>query len=252
MLKSDLETIGLNENEASAYLALLELDEAPIAQIAAKAQLKRPTTYLIVESLKEKGLVNMVKRKKKVLFSAEDPRKILDMLEERKQKMHRLMPELLSFANALDKKPGIRFFEGWEGIKNVYRDTLNYPNQEILGFFTENFLIKFDESFFADFYYSQRVQKKVFVRAILPDNAHLRELASHNQEHLRRSKLAPAGVFQMDVEINMYGKNKIGLISFEENFALIIESQKIHDSLKSLFELVWGLLPETKNLEKII
>jgi sugar-specific transcriptional regulator TrmB len=246
MLKNDLEVIGLDEAEASAYLALLELDEASIAQIAEKAKLKRPTTYLIVESLKEKGLVSMVKRKKKTLFLAEDPRKILDMLEERKQKMSRIMPELLSFANVLDKKPGIRYFEGWEGIKDVYRDTLNYPEQEFQAFFSEVFLTRFDEKFFTEFYYDQRLQKRIFVRAILPDNADTRKLVAQDQMQLRKSKLAPAGMFHMHIEINTYGKDKVGIISFEEDFALIIESKKIHDSLKSLFELTWSLLPEHK------
>ncbi|MDP1814596.1 MAG: helix-turn-helix domain-containing protein [Leadbetterella sp.] len=242
MLKKDLEIAGLDENEAGAYMALLELGEASIAQIAEKAKLKRPTTYLIIESLKAKGLVNMVKRKKKTLFSSEDPRKILDMLEERKQKMKRIMPELLSFANALDKKPSIQYLEGWEGIKNVYRDTLSYPEQEFQAFFSESFLTRFDEKFFTEFYYDQRLQKKVFVRAIIPDSKMMRELVLQDQKQLRRSKLAPAGMFKMDIEINMYGKNKIGIISFEEDFALIIESKKIHDSLRSLFELTWNLL----------
>jgi len=247
MLKKDLEVIGLDEAEASAYLALLELDEASIAQIAGKAKLKRPTTYLIVEALKEKGLVSMVKRKKKTLFLAEDPRKILDMLEERKQKMNRIMPELLSFANALDKKPGIRYFEGQEGIKTVYRDTLNFPEQEFQAFFSEVFLKHFDEKFFTEFYYDQRLQKRIFVRAILPDNADTRQLVAQDQAQLRKSKLAPVGMFHMNIEINTYGKDKVGIISFEEDFALIIESKKIHDSLKNLFELVWNLLPENKS-----
>lgn len=246
MLKQDLKVIGLDDSEASAYLALLELDEASIAQIAEKAKLKRPTTYLIVESLREKGLVSMVKRKKKTLFLAEDPRKILDMLEERKQKMNRIMPELLSFANVLDKKPGIRYFEGWEGIKTVYRDTLNYPGQEFQTFFSEVFLTHFDEKFFTEFYYDQRLQKRIFVRAILPDNANTREVVSHDQEQLRKTKLAPAGMFHLDIEINTYGKDRVGIISPKEDFALIIESKKIHDSLQSLFELVWSFLPENK------
>lgn len=247
MQKKDLEIIGLSESEASAYLALLELNEASVAQVALKARLKRPTTYLILESLKEKGLVNMVKRKKKNLFSAEDPRKILDIMEEKKQKMKRIMPELLSFANVLEKKPGIQYFEGWEGIKSVYRDTLDYPGKELRAFFSEVYLTRFDEKFFTDFYYQERINKKIFVRAIMPNNEYIRQLVLHDQEQFRKSKLAPSGIFHMNIEINMYGNGKIGIISFEEDFALIIESKKIYDSLKSLFELVWSLLPE-KNL----
>lgn len=244
MLKKQLEAAGLNENEASAYLALLELNEGSVAQIASKAGLKRPTTYLIVESLKEKGLVSTIKRKAKSLLFAEDPRKIIDILEERKAKMDRIMPELLSFANIIDRKPSIRYFEGIEGIKDVYRDTLKQADQETLTFFSDSYSTHFDEKFFTDFYFKERIKKKVWVRAILPDQPKINELTKGDIAQLRKTKIVPKGAYSINIEINLYGKNSVGIISFEENFALIIESEKIHNSLKNIFELIWSLLPD--------
>lgn len=247
MLKQELSAFGLSESEASAYLALLELGKASIAQIAKKAGIKRPTTYLIIESLKENGLVSMAKKHKKTLFVAEDPRKIIDILEERKNKMNRIMPELLSFANMLDQKPAIQFFEGNEGIKSVYRDTLNYGDQEMLTFFSESYAEDFEEDFFRDFYFPERIKKKIWVRAILPKQDIIQKLVSQDTQHLRKSKIVQSGTFNISIEVNLYGKNKVGIISFEEKFALIIESEKIHSSLKNIFELVWNLLPEKNN-----
>ncbi|MFC1645170.1 TrmB family transcriptional regulator [Patescibacteria group bacterium] len=249
MLVDELEGIGLNENEAKAYLALLELSEASVAQIALKAKLKRPTTYLIVESLKEKGLVGMVKREKKTLFLAKDPRKIVEMLEERKEKINRVMPQLLSITNVIDKKPEIRFFEGQEGIKEVYRDTLNYPNQEMLAFFSDSYVEFLDEDFVQNYYFPKRVEKKIWARAILPDQEAIRKLVTDDVAHLRQTKIVPKNTYDINIEINIYGKSKVAIISFEEQFGLIIESKKIHESLRNIFNLVWDLLPETK-LEK--
>jgi HTH-type transcriptional regulator, sugar sensing transcriptional regulator len=243
MLKNDLISIGLSEKEAVTYLAMLELGETSISNIAAKAKQKRPTTYLIIDSLKEKGMVSMVKRNKKTLFLAEDPRKIVEILEERKEKMNRIMPQLLSFSNMLDNKPAIRYFEGIEGIKNVYRDTLAYPDQEMLTFFSETFSTHFDKDFFNNFYIPKRVQKKIWVRAILPEQKIIRELAANDIKHLRQTKIVPDGTYNINIEINLYSKNKIGIISFEEKFALIIESEKIFFSLKNIFELMWKMLP---------
>lgn len=244
MLTNDLKAINLTENEAQAYLALLEIGEASVAQIAGKAKLKRPTTYLIIESLKEKGLIGMVRRKKKTLFLAEDPRKIVEMLEEKKEKMNRIMPQLLSITNFIDKKPTIRFFEGAEGIKDVYRDTLNYEDQEILTFFSDAYATHFDESFFQDFYIPKRVEKKIWARAILPDQKIIRELVANDIQQLRKTKIVPENTYNIHVEINLYGKGKAGIVSFEEQFALIIESEKIYSSLKNIFELAWRMLPE--------
>jgi hypothetical protein len=44
----------------------------------------------------------------------------------------------------------------------------------------------------------------------------------------------------------LYGKNKIGIVSFEEKIGLIVESEKIYGTLKSIFEINW-LWAEQKN-----
>jgi sugar-specific transcriptional regulator TrmB len=246
MIQEILHALGLEESEARAYVALLELGEASVGQLALKAKLKRPTTYLIVDVLKSKGMVSMTKRGKKTLLVAEDPRMILDMLEERKKKVERVMPELLSLANVIDRKPTIRYFEGTDGIKDVYYDTLNYPDQEMLSFYSDTYATHFDERFFDDFYFAERKKKKIWVRAILPDQEIIRKLIVNDVAHLRQTKIVPKGSYSINIEINIYGKRRIGIISFEEQFALIIESEKIYASLRSIFELLWGFLPERK------
>jgi len=248
MLFGDLKEIGLSENEAKAYLALLELGESSIAQIAKKAGIKRPTTYLIIEDLKEKRLVGATKKGKKTLFLAEDPRKIVELLEERREKINRIMPQLLSITNFIDKKPQIRFFEGKEGIKDVYRDTLNYPDQEMLAFFSDSYAKFLDEDFVQNFYIPKRVEKKIWARTILPDQEIIRKFVANDVAQLRKTKIVPNGMYNINIEINIYGKRKVGIVSFEEQFALVIESQKIHESLRNIFNLVWDLLPEKKNI----
>jgi hypothetical protein len=44
------------------------------------------------------------------------------------------------------------------------------------------------------------------------------------------------------VEINLYGKRLIGIMAFEEEIGLIIESEKIYNTLKSIFEINWKAL----------
>lgn len=80
----------------------------------------------------------------------------------------------------------------------------------------------------------------------MPDNIETRKLAAIEQKIILKTKMAPVGMLHMDIEINTYGNDKVGIVSFEEDFALIVQSKKIHDSLKSLFELAWNLLPENK------
>jgi sugar-specific transcriptional regulator TrmB len=241
MLINELEKIGLNEKETKIYLALLELGGASIQQLAAKSGVKRTTVYDILASLKEKGLINEITKNKKSVFSAEDPRKLENILEEKRDTLKRILPEILAIANLLDKKPKIKFYEGIEGIKNVYRDTLNYPDQELLAWVSEEAIAGFDLKFLDEYYLPKRLEKKIWVRAIASNKEHMRQYQGLDEKALRRTKLVSSEQFPMEVEINLYGKNKIGLMSFGEKIGLIIESQKIYATLKSIFEMNWQI-----------
>lgn len=242
MLEKNLEKLGLDDKEAKVYLALLELGEGNIQQISAKSGVKRTTVYDVIESLKDRGLLSQSVHRKKTLYSAEDPRKLEYTLEEKKKTLQSVLPELLSIANNLDKKPKIRFYEGLEGIKDVYRDTLNYPDQELLAWVSEDAVKSFDEKFLNEYYLQKRLEKKIWVRAIAPDREYMHKYKGLDEKSLRKTKLASVENFPLEVEINLYGKDKIGIMSFGEKIGLIIESRKIYTTLKSIFEMNWQML----------
>ena len=77
---SQLRELGLSENEAKVYLAMLELGPATVLEIAAKALMNRPTVYVQIESLKQRGLVSTQSKGKKQIFIAESPSHLESML----------------------------------------------------------------------------------------------------------------------------------------------------------------------------
>ncbi len=243
MLLKKLTNIGvLTEKEAATYLAILELGETTIQRISQKAQIKRTTLYDVIESLKKKGLISITKRGKKNFYYAENPKKIEYDLENKKEEYLNILPEILSITNLLDKKPKIRFFEGINGIKAVYKDTLNYPNSETLAWLSYDAVNHFDIEYLWNDYVKKRVEKKIWQRAIAPNNKYLKNVKSFDQKHLRQTKLIDGQKFPIEVEINLYGKNNIGIMAFQEKIGLIIESQKIYNTLKTIFELNWEAL----------
>jgi sugar-specific transcriptional regulator TrmB len=242
MLEKDLERIGFNPKEANLYLAALELGESNIQQLAKKSGVKRTTAYDIIESLKKKGLMSQALVGKKTVFHATDPRKLENEIEEQRHVVKRAMPELLAIANTLDSKPKVSFFEGHEGIRDVYMDTLNYPDQELLAWVAEEAVEHFDLDFLNNHYLPKRVEKKIWVRAIAPDGEEMRKYKGTDEKSLRKTRLTDADAFGLDVEINLYGKNRIALMSFEEGFGMVIESKKIFDTLRNIFEMNWKSL----------
>ena len=242
MIARDLEQLGLSEKEARIYLAVLELGEANIQKIAQKSVIKRTTVYDVINSLKEKRLLTEISKRKKTIFTAEDPRKLDNQLDEKKEILKRILPELLSITNRLEKKPIIKFYEGDDGIKEAYKDTLNFPDQELLAWVSPESHTSFDIKWLDENYLPKRVAKQIWARVIASDSAEIQDYKSRDEKSLRKTKLVSADEFPFEVEINLYGKNRIAVMSFAEKMGLIIESPKLYRTLKSMFELNWKFL----------
>jgi HTH-type transcriptional regulator, sugar sensing transcriptional regulator len=241
MLHKQLQDAGLNETEAKIYLAALELGETSISRIAKKSAIKRTTVYLSLENLVQKGLISAIKKKNRTYYYAEDPRNLARIMEEKKERVLKLVPQLLTFTNLIDKKPQVRYFEGLDGVKEVLEETLNYPNQEIRMFYSETSINDFEDKYFSNYYVPKRLARRISVRAILPDNAQIREYAMTNQTSLRRTKFFPSDTYKVTISILLYGNGKVCIISYLEMFALIIESPQIYESLKGIFETMWAV-----------
>ena len=238
----ELKKVGLSENEAKVYLAALELGEASVYRLAKKSGVKRTTTYLAVENLKEKGLMSSYLRDSTAVFYAENPKKLLDILDGKKRALSRILPELLAFTNLIDKKPKIRYFEGKEAYREVFGDILKYPGNGMLGTFNERF---WDwEKYFTSHFMPERKNKKIWSRILFKDNEQLRDLAQSGNVTFSQIKLVPSDKFNIEIEMVIYGENKVGYVSYDEEIAVIIESKKIHDTQKSFFETIWEMLPD--------
>lgn len=123
-VQKQLEELGLSPNEVKAYLASLELGAATAQQIAAKAAVPRPTTYVAIGGLVKRGLVSSHTRGKKQYFQAERPEILMHILNEEKKKilekeskLKRLMPGLESLISIVGEKLEVKYYENWEGLE---------------------------------------------------------------------------------------------------------------------------------------
>jgi len=134
----ELGHFGLSEKEASVYLASLELGPSPVQDISRKGKVNRATTYVMIESLMNRGLMSSFVRGKKRYYAAETPdrlRAVLRMqrkeLDQKEQEFETVFPMLAALYNAEGAKPQIRYLEGVEGVKTV-RETFMRLEGEIL------------------------------------------------------------------------------------------------------------------------
>ncbi|HFC76933.1 MAG TPA: hypothetical protein ENJ27_01750 [Candidatus Moranbacteria bacterium] len=246
MYKKELQQLNFDEKEVDVYLALLELGEANIEQIAKKSGVKRTTVYHVIEALKEKGHIEMSKIGKKTLYYALNPKKIGEKLEEKKLIFEKIMPGLLSITNDIEKKPKIRYYERKEGIREIYKDTLRYHDQEMLVWTTEDILEYFDVDWLWNYYVIKRVENRIWQRTIAPDIEYVHKLKGLDKKHLRDMRLCSKEQFPMYVDITLYGGRFVGIMSFKDGLGLILESEGIYKTLKSIFEMNWLMLASKK------
>lgn len=242
-INEQLQKLGLNEKEAAAYIALLELGQGTLADLSRKAKIKRTTLYDIVGSLKSKGLTSTVRSSGRLLYTAEDPRTLKDRLEEQSSTLSTVLPELLSIANALPRKPKVRYFEGTEGIKEAYRDILRYPQQKMYAWVSDSMINKFDRKFITEYYIPKRIEKKIWAEVIASDTETGKKFQDKDRSALRTTKLLEAETAPLSIEISLYGSDRIAFMSIDDELGLIIESKPIAQTLKSIFKKQWETLP---------
>jgi HTH-type transcriptional regulator, sugar sensing transcriptional regulator len=238
MIINKLQKLGLSEKEAKVYLATLELGETNINRIATKSKISRTTTYDVINSLKNMGLVSSTIINKKKYYSATDPNFFNDKIDQEKNTLETILPELLSVSNLIDKKPKIKFYEGIEGIKEIYLDTLKYPNTPLYAWVTDKVFGVFEDEFI-NFYLKKRVDKKILAYVIAPNKEIIGKYQSLDKINLRQTKIDSDPDFYVGIEIDLYGGRKIGIMAFEEKIGLLIESEKIFKALKSIFDISW-------------
>ena len=116
------------------YLATLELGQAPASQIARKIQENRVTIYSALQNMITKHWILTVRKNKVVQYSAVSPKTLLKIAQEKADLISEKMPEFLALSTLFNDKPSVQFYEGLDGLKLVYEDTLNYPGTTMKAF----------------------------------------------------------------------------------------------------------------------
>ncbi len=242
--------IGFSQKEAAVYLALLELGKRTVTPIARKAGINRTTVYDILDSLSAKGLVSISGKQPLQEYVAESPDKIIRLLEDKikkdqseLQQAQSLVPQLKSMHNVSDR-PKVRFYEGTEGLQQVYEDTLT-SHEPIRAYATYDNMENALPGYFPKYFY-RRASKGIPIRAIFPHTRAGLELSKQDKEQLRETAIVPQESFYFTPEINIYD-NKVMIASWKEKLGITIESNEIADAMKKIFELSWA---EAKRLEK--
>jgi len=119
-----LQKLGLSLNEAKIYEALLGLKTAGVGEISSKAEVHRRNVYDTLSRLIEKGLVFPVISKGENLYSPAEPDKLLQLIENKQDKLEKVLPMLNAKYSKREKTQEAYIYKGIEGMKNYMTDIL--------------------------------------------------------------------------------------------------------------------------------
>lgn len=245
MLWQVLTSIGFKEKESKVYLALLELGEQPSSTIAKKTGINRTTCYLILMDLMRRGLVSSFEKGKINYFTAANPETILTHIQAEKKNLEKQenffktnLETLLELTESKNIKPRVQFFEGFEGIKTVYNDTLKNKNK-ILGFGDiQNYPERLKEFIYNE-YIPLRIKKKISFYGIVPSTEATSSRVKEDKKFKRATQKIPIEL-PLNIRLNIYG-NKVAFMSHtdEKYSGVIIEDKLIHQAMSTIHRLAW-------------
>jgi len=140
----------------------------------------------------------------------------------------------------LKSKPVISFYEGLEGIKTVFEDTLKAHNKLLRGILSMEDLYKVPGKKYMDDYVKRRIAAGYELRVIRSKPKEVAPDWPAGETEHRDLRYPPTNmVFEMTTYIY---DNKVGLISTEkENFGMIMESSEYSKNMGHMFEALWQI-----------
>ncbi len=234
---------GLNEKEAKIYLASLELGPASIQTISKKSGIKRGTVYEILKNLKRLGLFTETLKGKRKLIVPAEPENLKRNIKEKERKLAEILPELKAISNSSLTKPKISFYEGREGIKEIYFDALKNKNINTYGISPAKTIVENVGEDFFNSYIDERIKRKIWIKLIhitSRDASYKYSGPETYEKALKKVRFTPQEIDIPNTFI-IY-KNKTAVISSrKEGFGFIIESEDFTKSMKIFHNLLWQI-----------
>lgn len=231
--------LNLNQSEALIYELLLEIGPQTGQKLVTKTGLGRGNVYNVLKSLVEKGLV-LEEKSNITLYKASNPEKLRELATSKvnqaknlQNQLESILPSLKSQFNVITKRPTIRIFEGVEGLKDLYLETLKQtepiyalvgpddPDPELYKWLTGT-------------YGKKRAKAGIWAHVVASGEKKAEEYVSKNKEELRNAILLDDSDFPMSGEVDVFG-NTVAFMSYrsDELIGALIESPALATSLRS-------------------
>ncbi|MEY4745208.1 MAG: hypothetical protein RL272_1153 [Candidatus Parcubacteria bacterium] len=244
-----LQSLGFNEKEIRVYLTLLSGGPSSVRKLAKDTGINRGTVYEILKSLQEESLAGMYQKHKKQFFLAEDPEKLLEVIDRKersvsalKRELAEVLPELRSLYVHGGAKPTVKYYEGAKGFTIILNDVLRTMSEESDKTYRAYSSIALRDYLYREFphFTKERIARRLHVRVIAigagGDDQPLAE-----RRWLSEKKGSPTYSI-------IYGP-KVAFLSLGPNetpLGILIEDANVAETERMIFDRVWEGLARDK------
>ncbi len=237
-----LTAIGLNETQAKAYIVLVKNGSLTPPKTALLLDIKRPNAYAVLDQLVDYGLATKKELKKKITYWAENPTALERLAKqqratalEHERQVQASMPTLLNYFYTFSAQPGVKFFQGVEGIQEIYNDMLRTAK--------DIYVVRspYDQDLLSQKYFTEFKDKKARagIKTYMINPQANEEVWNEKSDkaHLTFRTQVSDEDYDAHVEVSSYG-DKVSIISFgEEAIGMIINSPQIALAYRQIFKL---------------
>ena len=237
-ITTNLENFGLSKKEIDVYTKLLSLGTATATTLSKTTGLVRTTVYDILKSLKEKGMVSSITKNKIMFFQAMNPETLLQILDEKREKIRTIIPELKKLNLNISEMPLVELYDGKEGIKSIYQDIL-LDKQPLYAFSNTHYIFNV-LPFFVPNFINNRVNNNIPINLLNEDTKESRALMKQKDElELRETRFIPE-LKNIALTEYIYG-NKVAIFNTnpQDPYGMIIRSKDFARMQKLLFDILW-------------
>jgi sugar-specific transcriptional regulator TrmB len=237
-LRTVVEQLGYSPHEAAVYLAALELGGSTATEIAEKAKIPRTTVNLIIRELRKKGLMNAYLKRRRKVWTAENPERLLSALKEREAALGAALPELQSLRRATGIAPAVRIYNGIKEIRQIMNDILETKHHISAILSWDSWTEELGKTF-VDNFTETRARRFLRLRLLTPRTKLSVALKQNDGSELRDTQFLPSSVEVGNANF-IYG-NKVAIMSLNavRPVGILIEDEDIHRTMESIFESLW-------------
>jgi|GEM_PF-1261654 predicted DNA-binding transcriptional regulator len=250
-IKELMRRLGLKEREGRIYLTCLQYKNGLfIFEIAKLTRIMRSTVDLTVRRLVQRGFLNRIKVGRRLRFMADAPEALLFRQKQLVEDLEQVVP-MLAKLGSQKQETEVIYFEGGEGYVRAYEDVLlnltfaEGEKKDLLSFSSGVDALRLYPNMQKQFI-NKRIKAGAWYKAIAPqDSRKVREWVS-DPKALRVVKYMPEGTKRFNIDMQTYADNVMLYSPAPPAGGVVIRNAKIAESMRSLFALVWSLLPEEK------